>query len=261
MRTGELRSLGLQGQPLLGEVVIDAHMHIDTYYNFYVPRSANEDLFAGARRLGISRLYGSSLLAIRGDAQAGNGSALRTHQERPDLFSPYFVVKPNYPEEVATVIARAEAYGIRSFKIHDDGNDLPYDHPAYDPLYEHAEGVGGVILVHTYGRKHVVPMMNVAARFPQLVILLAHSGILDEEIYYDAVRQHPRIYLETCNSLAWHGLIERLVDHAGADRVLFGSDMPFMSPDQQIGRVLFARIPDEVKRRILGLNARMLFGL
>jgi len=32
-----------------------------------------------------------------------------------------------------------------------------------------------------------------------------------------------------------------------------------MSPDQQIGRVLFARIPDEAKRKILGLNAQRLF--
>jgi len=72
---------------------------------------------------------------------------------------------------------------------------------------------------------------------------------------------HPSIYLEICNSLGWYGLVERLVQYAGSDRVLFGADMPFMSPDQQIGRVLFAPISDDDKRKILGLNALWVFGI
>jgi predicted TIM-barrel fold metal-dependent hydrolase len=51
-----------------------------------------------------------------------------------------------------------------------------------------------------------------------------------------------------------------LVQCAGSDRVLFGTDIPFMSPDQQIGRVLFARISDDEKRKILGVNALRVFG-
>ena len=82
---------------------------------------------------------------------------------------------------------------------------------------------------------------------------------MDEELYIDAVRKYTNIYLETCSSLAWYGLIERLVQKAGADRVVFGTDMPFMSPDQQIGRILFAKISDDEKRNVLGRNAEQLF--
>lgn len=101
--------------------------------------------------------------------------------------------------------------------------------------------------------------MKMAAQFPGMKILLGHSGIVEEDIYRDAVRRHDNIFLETCCSMAWYGLVERLAAMAGADRVLFGTDMPFMSPDQQIGRILFARISDDDKRHILGLNARRLF--
>jgi predicted TIM-barrel fold metal-dependent hydrolase len=101
--------------------------------------------------------------------------------------------------------------------------------------------------------------MKVAAEFPRIKFLLGHSGIIEEEIYSEAVRKHDNIWLETCSSFAWYGLIERLVAMAGAERVLFGTDMPFMSPDQQIGRILFARITDEDKRKVLGLNAQKLF--
>ena len=251
---------GLDGSALAGEVVIDAHMHIGRFHNFYVPRPELAQMVESARRIGIHKMYGSSLLAIRGDAEAGNKAALDAVSSYPGVFYPYLVAKPNYPEEIRAIVELAESTKQRRFKIHDDGNDFPYDHRNYEPLYEYAHSVEAPLLIHTYGRKHVRPMMKVAERFPRIRILLGHAGIIDEDVYGEAARKHLNIYLETCCSLAWYGLIERLVRMAGADRVLFGTDMPFMSPDQQIGRVLFARLSDEDKRKILGLNATRVLG-
>ena len=53
-------------------------------------------------------------------------------------------------------------------------------------------------------------------------------------------------------------MIEQLVNEAGADRVLFGSDTPLMDPRPQIGKIITADISDEAKRLILGGNARRL---
>lgn len=254
-----LLDAGRAGTPLTGELVIDAHMHVDTFYNFFIPRPEPFRLLESALRLGIRMMVGSSLRAIRGDAAAGNAGALQVMHDCPGRFLPYLVVKPNFPEETAEVIALAEREGVRQFKIHDDGNDLPYNHAHYLPFYEWADAAGAIVLAHTFGRKHVVPLMEVARQFRRLTILLAHSGITEEEIYAEAVRTCDNILLETCSSMAWSGLIERLVAMAGADRVLFGTDMPFMSPAQQLGRVVFSRISDDDKRKILGLNAQRLF--
>jgi predicted TIM-barrel fold metal-dependent hydrolase len=57
----------------------------------------------------------------------------------------------------------------------------------------------------------------------------------------------------------WHGLLEQMVAGAGADRVLFGSDIPFVDPRGQLGRVAFARLPDDALRLIFGGNARRLW--
>ena len=53
-------------------------------------------------------------------------------------------------------------------------------------------------------------------------------------------------------------MIEYLVEHAGADKVLYGSDQPLMDPRCQIGKIITARINDDDKRKVLGGNAARL---
>ena len=261
MKTDIFIQNALLGKSLENEIVIDAHMHLDRYNKFYIPSPETSSLITNAKRLGIRRLYGSSLLAIRTDTVAGNNHVLEAHDQYPNMFEPYLVIKPNYPEEIKSIIELSVKRSINQFKLHDDGHGYPYDHKNYFPFYEHCNEHHSVILFHTYGNIHIQPILNVADNFHSIKYLLAHSGIVDEQSYYRAAKQYDNIFLETCNSLAWYGLIERLVKNVGADRILFGTDMPFMSPDQQIGRILFARISDEDKRKVLGLNANSLFNL
>lgn len=77
----------------------------------------------------------------------------------------------------------------------------------------------------------------------------------------EAATECPNIYLETCTSFGEHGTIEFLVEGAGEDRVLFGSDMPLMDARLQVGRIVTADLSDEVKCKVLGLNTIKLLGL
>ena len=64
--------------------------------------------------------------------------------------------------------------------------------------------------------------------------------------------------METCSTFRSPGVIEELVREAGAERVLFGSDIPLMDPRSQLGKIITADISDEAKRLILGANAARL---
>ena len=55
--------------------------------------------------------------------------------------------------------------------------------------------------------------------------------------------------------------MEFLVEGAGEDRVLYGSDMPLIEPRHQIAKITTADLSDETKRKILGLNAIRILGL
>ena len=71
----------------------------------------------------------------------------------------------------------------------------------------------------------------------------------------------PTVYLETCGSGGTYNGVKAAVDGAGADRVLFGTDMPLLDARHQIAKVTTANISDEAKQRVLGLNAIELLGL
>ncbi len=51
-----------------------------------------------------------------------------------------------------------------------------------------------------------------------------------------------------------------MVRRVGAERILWGTDI-FIDPRPALGRLLMARLSDEDKRLILGLNAKRIFRL
>ena len=67
--------------------------------------------------------------------------------------------------------------------------------------------------------------------------------------------------METATDDSYFGRFERVVEVAGPDRIVYGSDMPLFDARQEVGKVVTADISDEDKRKILGLNAIKLLGL
>jgi predicted TIM-barrel fold metal-dependent hydrolase len=140
------------------------------------------------------------------------------------------------------------------------------------PLYAKAQELGIPVLVHTgssmfkgarikYGNP--LHLDDVAIDFPDLSLLLAHSGrpFWYEQAFWMA-RRHVNVYLEISglpakNLLAYFPRLELL-----ADKVIYGSDWPG-NPDIQrnIDAVNQLPLSEETKQKILGQNAASLLQL
>ena len=207
---------------------------------------------------------------FHGDARRGNDAVASFVARRPDRFIGVAFVTPHFPEEALPELERAfDELGMKFLKVYPDYFGRPIDDPAYLPIFEWAEERGIVIMSHSSCLEGEDTLTNprrfigLAQRFTRVRWVLAHAGNgpRGEKQAVEAARACPNVFLEICTSFADHGLIEALVEGAGPDRVLYGSDMPLMDARYQVGRVVTADIPEEAKRQILGLNAVKLLGL
>jgi len=262
MSADQFATAGRAGRPVTGETVIDVHAHFGHGPDFPIVRPTARALVASMDRLGIQMSCVSSIQAIFGDAEHGNALVADGLREFPGRIFGYLVVDVGYPEKVAAQLAAGWAAGFRGIKVWSYGArpGLPYNHPNYEPVFAHANEHALPVLAHVFGPE-LDELEGHIRRFPRVRWLLAHVGSAALEKYLRFAREYPTVYVELCLSACPRGLVEQLVTVGLEDKVLWGSDAVFLDQASQLGRVLFAQISPEAKRKILGLNARRALGL
>lgn len=197
------------------------------------------------------------------DGTTGNDQTASFVAQHPDRFIGFAYVSPLFAEGMTAELERAiDVLKFRAIKIYPPYVPWPLDQPVWDPVYRFADDRGLAVITHTGSEATCWPVLvgRVAARFPGANFVVGHSGNIEpyRTQAIDAARQHENVFLETCSTFREPGVIERLVREAGADRVIFGSDVPLMDPRTQLGKIVTADITDDEKRLVLGANARKL---
>ena len=200
------------------------------------------------------------------DGRTGNDRVAHFIAEYPDRFLGFAYVSPLRPEQMIEELARGiDELGFVAIKLYPVNTPWPFNQPPWYPIYEFADERELAIIIHTSMSENCRPrfLEDIAPRFPNARFVAGHSGNLPvpRKEAITAAQRHPNVYLETCSTFRSPGVIEQLVEEAGADRVLFGSDIPLMDPRPQIGKIITALISDEAKRQVLGGNARRLLEL
>ncbi len=252
--------------PLSDITVIDCHGHLGGWPLMSMPKNDVPAIVATMDRLGIDRLCLSHFLGIFCDFRRGNDITGEVVRQYPDRLIGYTTINPHYPDEIVAELDRCrELYGMRLVKIHPFCHEYPADGPGYRELWQYADEKEMVVLTHTWeSDKTCGPGMfgPIAHEHPHVKIILAHAGATQRgcEQTVNVLKQHDNLYLDVATSHLHVGMIERFVREVGAERVLFGSDMPVLEPAAQLGRIAFAKISEEDKEKILGLNMERLLG-
>lgn len=256
----------LEGRPVTAFEIIDAHTHMGRYHNFNIPECSAADMVHAMDRVGIRCCVTAAHAGITTDYRLGNDHALEAMREFPGRFVGYCCVNPNYPaSEMRDELKRCFDAGMTAIKLHPGLHGCPVDGEGYRPAWEYADKHRLVVLTHTDASVNsgVVPTSKCAERYPNAKVLFGHSGFGHKgaEACFEVAKKCPNTYFDLAASLAELDLVEALVDGVGADRVLFGTDLPFLDCRMQIGRMAFSRLNDEQMRMVLAGNARRLFGV
>jgi len=97
--------------------------------------------------------------------------------------------------------------------------------------------------------------------YPEVVLVVPHLGMLGGNPYdfLEAFKNRENVYFDT--SLGNPQTIKLFIERLGAERVLFGSDIPFGHMKTELNKILRLELNRETLWKILGGNALRLMGL
>ncbi len=196
----------------------------------------------------------------------GNDLTARFVAQHPERFIGFAYVSPLMPERMLPELARAlDDLRFTAIKLYPPYTPWALNEPPWEPIYRFANARGLAVILHTGSEPQALPKLvgEMAPRYPRANFVMGHAGNtpMERDQAIAAAQANPNVYLETASTFRTPGVIEQLVNEAGADRILYGSDIPLMDPRPQLGKIITAAISDAAKRQIMGENARRLLRL
>ena len=225
-------------------------------------------------------IFGVDSESVTGTEPIPNEEIAEIAAANPDVLIPFASIDPARGAKGVQAAKHLIAdHGVRGFKFHPNSQGFfPNDPKAY-PLYEVIEAAGLPALFHTghsgigagvrggggIRLKYSNPMHvdDVAVDFPDLKIILAHPSFPWQEEAISVALHKPNVHIDLSgwSPKYFPEILVRYANSLLRDKVLFGSDFPFITPDRWLADFAELPIKDEVRPLILKENAIRLLGL
>ncbi len=248
-----------------GIPVYDMHGHMGSHGQIDFRRADADAMVAHLRKAGVTKLVFSHHHALW-TPDFSNQQVFEITRRYPDILRMYVAVNPNHPERVLEDIASFDRWAPAAigFKFLSAYHRKPASDPAYEPVFRFADERGLPILFHTWGgdsHTEIGMMIELAKKYPQVIFFMGHSFRPDWEGVARLHRACPdNVYFELTSIPGTSGMVEKLVETAGGERLLYGTDLPWFDEFQGIGGILAAKITEEDKHNILYRNIDRLLG-
>jgi len=243
-------------------MIIDCHVHIGTTQ--YLQIDADAEMLIGlADEVGIDRICVTHLTSLCYEISEGNDLLAKDLARRPERLIGYVTLPTHRLGKVAGEEIRrcVEKYGMRGVKL--------LSHPESSVT----ESSSTVILETAADLRlpilgHFTPAEcdELMQRVPEAIIIMAHMGgqpyaLGNWHLAVEVAGRHPNLYVDTASSQIDNGMLEYAVQQLGAEKILFGTDMPLLDPWVQRAKVEGAEISEDQKGLIMGENMQRLLGL
>jgi len=253
--------------------IVDAHLHIGQPGVFFAPEAEPAQLLERMDQLGIAYSVCTDHRSIHegcGDTLAGLREVFECSGGRIHYLG---VFDPRRSPECLDACRRARDWpGFVGLKIHPSFHGVPPEDPSYEPVWRFAVEHDLPILTHSWSVSDYNPVQylstpgrfeHYAQKFDDVRLVLGHAGGRGTG-RHEAVRlanEYANVYLDFAGDIFCYRLIESLAEAVPADKILFGSDFPWVDPRAHLSRVLLADIDLSAKTRILRDNAIAVYRL
>ena len=182
-----------------------------------------------------------------------NDRVLRWAQESGDRLYPYCRLDP--AQDPVGEAERCLALGARGIKLHPRAQAFGFGDRAADSIWRVASERRVPILVHAgRGMPRMDPLADLALRYPDVTVVLAHAAIADQGMFASRLADHPNVVYDTSTFSVFDQI--ELFARVPAERIVFASDVPYGRPLGALHSVLrisaYAGLDEHERSRVVG---------
>ena len=202
----------------------------------------------------------------------------------PKKFIGFAAICPTEDNALEEVDRAVEKLGLRGLKMSPIYGGWPPTHPRALAIFAKAEQYGLPIMFHqgtTFPRKAPLKYANpilledIALRFPNLKMIIAHMGHPWEKETIVLIRKQPNIFTDISGLFyrpwQFYNSLRLAVEYGVTDKIFFGTDYPIATFDETIEglhnvvqlskEMRLPALPDELPEQILYRDTLNLLGL
>jgi len=234
-------------------MIIDCHCHAGKGDGLTGPWDTAAPLgkyMRWASRAGIHRTV--LFAAFHSDYRIANREVARVVASQPNRFyGMAFVHAARDRGRVHSLVKTAiEDYGFIGIKVH------RYDARLTREICDVAQAYRIPILYDPVGEVSIVEL--IAAEYPDVPFIIPHMGSFSDDwraqnTVIDYLVRHPNIHMDTSGVRRFE-LLEKAVQRAGAGKILFGSDGPWLHPGLELAKVRALNLSPADETLVLGGN-------
>lgn len=233
--------------------IIDAHCHYGPGDGLRGPWDTRADLTRFLRWAEESGIHKVNLFAaFHSDYRYANRVVARLVRQRPNKFYGFaFLHAERDQGRIQDMVREAvEEHGFVGIKIH------RHDARISREVCEAARRFHLPVLYDVMGE--VTQVELIATEYPDVNFIIPHLSTFADDWkaqlnFIPYLERHPNVFTDT-SGVRRFDLLEMAVRRAGSQKIIFGSDGPWLHPGVEMQKVLALHLPPDEKAMVLGGN-------
>ncbi len=225
-------------------MIIDAHCHAGRAQGLSHPSDTRADLKNYRQRAMAAGISRTVLFApLDEDYGPANAEVAAIVRGEPGRYVGFVFINPTFDRgRVATIVTRAVAdWKFRGIKVHWRNGRMTRE------VMEVARMAKIPVLYDPRGDTTTVEL--VLREYPEVALIVPHIGSFAGDwgaqvALIDKLRRYPNLFVDS-SGVQYFDLLVDVVRHGGPDRLIFGSDGPFLHPEVELTKVRMLRLPPE----------------
>jgi predicted TIM-barrel fold metal-dependent hydrolase len=232
-------------------MIVDCHCHAGNGDGLTGPWDTAAPLDAYLRRASLAGIERTVLFpAFHSDYAVANREVARIVARGRGRFYGFAFVHPERDRGRVLPLLRVAVgrYGFRGIKVH------RHDARITREICEVARALRLPVLYDVMGEVSAVELL--AQEYPSVDFIIPHLGSFADDwraqlALIDHLARHPNIYADT-SGVRRFDLLEQAVQRAGAAKILFGSDGPWLHPGVELAKLRALNLAPADERLVLG---------